>query len=175
MGQVFLRVILLYPVSMIPRQWDKCFSELFCFTLLISFHDSGASVSPSYFALSCQYHSTTMGQVFLRVILLYPVNIIPRQWGKCFSELFCFILSVSFHDNGANVSPSYFSLSCQYHSTTMGQVFLRVILLYPVSIIPRCYVILSINSVANNDTPNKEYKGIRFILGQQRTSPRTLL
>jgi len=53
---------------------------------------------------------------------------------------------------------------------TMGQVFLQVLLLYPVSIIPQCYVISAIDSVANDDTPKKEYEGIRFILGQQRTN-----
>jgi hypothetical protein len=52
---------------------------------------------------------------------------------------------------------------------TMVQVFFRVLLLYPVSIIPRCYVISAIDSAANEDTPKKEFEGIRFILGQQRT------
>ena len=59
---------------------------------------------------------------------------------------------------------------CGRRSDSGTSVGLRVLLLYTVSIIPRCYVISAIDSVANDDTPKKEYEGIRFILGQQRTN-----
>jgi len=55
--------------------------------------------------------------------------------------------------------PSQVHVGFVVDEVTTGQVFLRVLLLYPVSIIPRRYVITAIDSVANDDTPKKNMRG----------------
>ena len=110
LGQVFLRVRLLFPVTIITRLLH---------THSFTYHPRCIMLFSQYFSFPCQYHSTiapyslihlppTLYNVFLPVLQFSPVSIIPPllhthsfiHHPRCiifFSQHFSFPLSLSFH------------------------------------------------------------------------------